>query len=97
VIFVEKKALESKKFRFALLTLIALTGIIITGLISQTFGWPMAAFMAIAVAGLVTISMGYVLGQASIDKWANIIGHLGKIGPKGEKNDTESEEGMGGI
>ena len=91
----DKKPLESKKFVFGLLTVIGLLGVIVVALITQTFGWPMVAFMVMSVAGLVTIAMGYVLGQGSIDKWVNIVGRLEPLTPKGKSDDnTEGPVGQ---
>jgi len=88
----DKKPLESKKFVFALITLLSLLGIMITALVTQTFVWPMAAFMAIAVAGLVAIGLGYVLGQGSLDKWANIVTPLSKIRAIETKQEKETDD-----
>jgi len=65
----DKKPLESKKwtaFFFAVLVIAILLGF---ALWTQTFGWPMVAFMCIGVLGITYLANGLILTQGANDKF----------------------------
>ena len=89
-----KKIKFSKKFFMLLFSVLLVTGLLITALVTQSFGWPMAAFMCIGIIIIAVMAIAYVFNQATLDTFIEAIsagvGHL----PLGETNkeETESEE-----
>lgn len=91
--FIDKTPLKSKKFIFALLGIFLLAGVILTIAISQTITWPVAIVLVILAIGLIVIPVGYVLGQAAIDKVAAMVQSVsGMFG--GKSNDSVPKEDL---
>jgi len=88
--FIDKTPLKSKKFIFALFALIVLATIVITISLTQTITWPVAAALTILSIGLIVIPVGYVLGQAAIDKVAAMVESVSDM--FGGSDDSDSEE-----
>lgn len=83
--FVDKTPLKSKKFLFAIFGVLLLAGVILTITLLQTITWPVAAVLVILAIGLMVIPVGYVLGQAAIDKVAAMVGSVsGMFGGKSD-------------
>jgi len=84
----DKKPLKSKKFIAFFFSMLLVAGILITALITQSFGWAMSAFM---VAGMFTIgflSVGYIFSQKALDKFIAGMDVLG--GEKSKEEDNVS-------
>ena len=60
---------QSKKFIgfFFVISILAALGII--ALFTQTVGWQLAAFMLAIILTIGTVGVGYILGQAGLDKY----------------------------
>ncbi len=71
--FIDKTPLRSKKFIFALIAFITLSALVAFIVFSQTVTWPLASVLVILSLGLIIIPVGYVLGQAAIDKLAAMV------------------------
>ena len=72
-----KKAHQSKKWLAFFFTELLLAGLLGYALKTQPFGWPMAGFMSIGVAGMTTLAIGLILKQAMYDKWVAGISAIG--------------------
>ena len=70
---------NSKKFAAYFLSLLVIAGLLGVALFTQTFGWPMAAFMSIGILGIVALVLGYILTQRKLDTVKTfIISYLSK-------------------
>jgi cyanate permease len=58
---------NSKKFVAYFLSLLVVAGLLGIALFTQTFGWPMAAFMSIGIIGIIALVLGYILTQRKLD------------------------------
>jgi len=65
----EKTPLKSKKFIAFFFSLLVLAGILVTALLTQTFGWTMVVFMSIGIFAVGFLAVGYILPQAALDKF----------------------------
>jgi len=79
----EKTPLASKKFIAFFFSLLVLAGVLVTALLTQTFGWAMVAFMSVGILGVCTLAIGYILPQAALDKFIR-----GVAGLKGTFDDS---------
>ena len=74
----DKKPFSSKKFIAFFFSVIVMAGVMITALLTQTFGWPLVTFMSIMALGMTAVIIGYVISQSALDKFihgaAQIIG-----------------------
>jgi uncharacterized membrane protein len=75
----DKKALESKKFKAFLLSLSALTLILIVALFLPTITWPMVTFMCLGMFGICSLCIGYVLPQAKYDMFMEKVKSIADI------------------
>ncbi len=65
-----------------------MAGILITALLSQTFGWAMVTFMSVGILGICSLSIGYILKQGALDAFMRGVSSL-----KGKTND-DSDNSM---
>jgi len=91
--FIEKTPIQSKKFIFALFSLLILAGVIVVIALTQTITWPISVALTMLSIGLIVIPVGYVLGQAAIDKVAAMVGSVSHIFG-GDNNDSDSKKNM---
>jgi uncharacterized membrane protein len=81
---------NSKKFAAYFLSLLVLTGLLGFALYTQTFGWPMAAFMSIGILGIVSLVLGYILTQRKLDTVKTfMVSYLKKGEEQIDPNDIE--------
>jgi uncharacterized membrane protein YraQ (UPF0718 family) len=66
---IDKTPLRSKKFIAFFFSVLVIAGVIVATLLTQTFGWAMAAFMSVLALGLTAIAIGYVISQSALDKF----------------------------
>jgi hypothetical protein len=71
-----KKPLQSKKFIALFFCILAITGVLVTALLSQAITWPMAFFMSVGMLAIGALSVGYILGQTSLDKFLGSVSSL---------------------
>ena len=91
--FIDKTPLKSKKFLFALFGVLILAGVILGIGLTQPITWPVAAVLVILAIGLMVIPVGYVLGQAAIDKVAAMVASVS--GMFGGNDDPVSKDNVG--
>ena len=65
----ERTPLSSKKFIAFFFSLLVVAGILITALLTQTFGWAMVVFMSVGIFAVGFLAIGYILPQAALDKF----------------------------
>ena len=65
----EKTPLSSKKFIAFFASLAVIAGVLITALVTQSFGWPMVAFMTAGITGICALAIDYIGKQGSLDKF----------------------------
>ena len=89
--FIDKTPIKSKKFLFAVFGELVLAGVILTIALLQPITWSVSAVLVILAIGMMVIPVGYVLGQAAIDKVAAMVQSVsGMFG--GNSNDSISED-----
>ena len=79
----EKTPLSSKKFIAFFFSLLVIAGILITALLTQTFGWAMVTFMSVGILGVCALAIGYILKQGALDAFMRGVASL-----KGETDDN---------
>lgn len=67
-----KLPLKSKKFIALFFIVIVLAGLLAFTLCTQIIGWPLAAFACLIVVTIGILGVGYILGQAALDKYITI-------------------------
>ena len=82
----EKSPFKSKKFIAFFFALLVLAGILVTALLTQTFGWAMVAFMCVGIFAVGFLAIGYILPQAALDKFVR-----GALALRGE-TDAEDDD-----
>jgi hypothetical protein len=89
MIDLDKLPTKSKKFIAFFFALLVIAGILVIALLTQTFGWAMVTFMSIGIMAIGALAIGYVLSQASLDKFIRGVVGLSKNTPKlgGEENE----------
>jgi ribose/xylose/arabinose/galactoside ABC-type transport system permease subunit len=69
------KKLISRKFISFVLSLIVLAGILVTALLTQTeFSIALASFLSIGLTGICALCIGYVINQASLERFVSSLG-----------------------
>ena len=68
----EKKALVSKKFLAFFFVESIMVIMAMTALITGSTGWPISAFMLSIILTMGALAIGYILGQAALDKYVRI-------------------------
>ena len=84
---VNKLPYQSKKFIgfiFAVLVLAAICGMIV---FTQAVGWITGLCLLGGILTVGAISIGYIMGQAGLDKYVAIAETLTNIGPHGDNDD----------
>jgi hypothetical protein len=69
----DKKFYQSKKFIGFVFSTLIIAGILIVGLVSQTFTMAMAIFMSTGMLGLTVNAVSYVSGQAALDRFIEAV------------------------
>lgn len=90
---IEKMPLRSKKFLALFFVESLLVMMAMTALITGTVGWPIAAFMLSIVLTMGILAIGYVLGQAALDRYVRIAQITNKAPLEGGKDGKESDLG----
>lgn len=67
-----KNNFNSKKFIAFIFSMLTITGILVYALFTQTFGWPMVAFMCLGIAAIAVMSITYVNKQGTLDKFITL-------------------------
>lgn len=65
----DKKFYQSKKWISWFIALLVVSGILVTALLTQTIGWPLALFMGLGILIIGVMSVAYINGQATLDKF----------------------------
>lgn len=84
----DKVPLKSKKFIALFFIVLVLAIMLGLTLFTQTIGWPLAAFAALIVVTIGTLGVGYILGQAGLDKYIAITKAASNKIPTGEETDV---------
>lgn len=81
----DKMPLKSKKFIALFFIVLVLAIMLGLTLFTQTIGWPLAAFAALIVVTIGILGVGYILGQAGLDKYVVLAKVAADRIPTGEK------------
>ena len=89
MLYIDKIPWKSKKFlAFIFVEIILATSLIIL-LVTQTLTWPLAFLGSIIVLTMGSLAIGYVLGQAALDRYVD--GAKGLFSAFGNKTEEEEE------
>ena len=86
----DKSPFKSKKFIAFFFSLLVIAEILIIALITQPITMPMSLFMSIGILAIGVIGIGYVLSQATVDKF--IQGVTGIAGAAFKKEEEPKDE-----
>lgn len=88
----DKVPLKSKKFIALFFIVLVLAILLGLTLFTQTIGWPLAAFAALVVVTIGTLGVGYILGQAGLDRYIAIAQAASKVPTGGEEDAEQSSD-----
>ena len=93
MLYIDKIPWKSKKFLAFAGVEIILTALLIILFVTQSVTWPVALLGSVLALGQCALAIGYILGQAALDKFVDGVGKLAGAIPGINKEEDEEYDG----